>query len=216
MKKLMAFALILAMLLGNMTTVFADVQFVTEDEAFSIRGGIHWGATKEEIVNIETANENSPNDSETYYGDYDLSYKTLLAGYEAVITYWLDSNQTLDEFQYILFQSEAYSNIKTALTQKYGVPLFDKQSYIAGTGIDRVSKNLSILSPSERDYAGWIVQYNDCYLMLEMKHLYFTQAKGMSLYLVNYDILSYEEMAAHQAAYDGLIEYMNSSFENDL
>lgn len=216
MKKLMAFVFILVMLLGNMTTVFAEVQFTVENEDFSIRGGIHWGSTKEDIQNIETSNGNSSTDSEIYYGEYDLSYLTVLAGYEASITYWMDSNQTLDEFQYVLYQGEAYSNIKAALTQKYGDPLFDEQSYIAGTGIDRVSKKLAIMSPSERDYAGWIVQYNDCYLMLETKHVYFSQGGGMSLYLVNYDVLSYEEMATHQAAYDGLVEYMNSSFENDL
>lgn len=214
MKKLIVFVLAFILLASS---AIANVQFVEQNENFTIRGGIHFRSSKEAIEAIEKTNGNSINEADTYYQDgYDLSYSTLLAGYEADITYWVDEENTLDEFQYILYQNEAYENVKTALIQKYGAPLFSEQSYIAGTGIDKISKSLSILGPTDRDYAGWIVKYNDCYLMLEMKQVYFSKAKGITLYLVNYDLLSNDEMQLHQKAYDGLIDYMNSSFENDL
>ena len=219
MKKLMMCCLVILLVYTNMFNALADTQYITEDSDFSIRGGIHFGATKAEIDAIEQNNGNKHDDVDVYYGDtYDLAYLTLLAGYKSYVTYWMDEDGILNEFQYILPTKESYTTVKSALVDKYGAPMnttSTSTALIAGTGIDRASKKLENLTPSDKDYAGWVIKYNDCFLMIEAKHIYLSYA-GMSLYVVNYDVLSYDEMQLLQEAYDGLLEYMNTSFSNDL
>lgn len=217
MKRLALIALALVLVVCNVTICYANTPFVEMDEGFTIRSGICVKSTKEEVQRIETQNGNSSFEPDTYYGnDFDLSYSIVLAGYTGNVTYWFDDNNTIEEFQYLLYQQDAYDSIKIGLTQKYGAPMFTKQSYIAGTRIDSAAKEMSILSPSDRDYAGWILKYDDCYIMLEMKEISFSKAYGMSFYFVNYQILSYEDMEVYQSAVDALTEYVNDSFANDL
>ena len=217
MKRLAVIVLVLMMIVFNMISCYADTQFVEMKEDFTIRSGVCASSTKDDVKRIETENGNSAFDPNTYYGnDYGLSYSILLAGYQGNVTYWFDENNTIEEFQYLLYQQDAYDNIKAGLTQKYGTPMFNKQSYIAGTRIDTAAEKMAILKPSERDYIGWILQYNDCYVMLEMKEISLREAYGMSLYFVNYQILSYEDMEVYQLAVESIEEYVNNSFANDL
>ncbi|MBR5231118.1 MAG: hypothetical protein IKW00_02590 [Clostridia bacterium] len=218
MKK-MLFCIIAALLIiSSIATGFAEVQPFEIEENFSVRKGIQFGCSKNNVETIETNNGNEADEVDTYYGEnsYDLAYSTALIGYEANVIYWFDENGKLDEFQYMLFQNKAYNDVKASLTQKYGAPLFNEQSYIASTKIDASSKELNILKPSDRDYAGWIIKYNDCFVMLEMKHVYYTNAGGLSLYLINYDLLSYEDMNLYTEAMEALEVYLNSSYSNDL
>ena len=221
MKKIVSGLIVTVVLLLGMFNGYADIPFFVENKDFSIRGGIHYGISEGEIVAIETANGSKKYEVDTFYGEgkYDLSFATRLLGYEATVTYWIDDviePGTLDEFQYMVVEDDAYMAIKASLTNKYGNPMCTKQSIIFGTGIDKISNNLSYFDHVERDYAGWIIQYNDCYLMIEMKHIYFTFSGGVSLYNINYDIVSPEEMELMQMAYMDLENYVNESYENDL
>lgn len=219
MKKLLISCLVVLMVYTNMVSALADTQYATVDSEFTIRGGVHYGSTKEEIDAIEKNNGSSPTDTDTFYGEtYDLSYTTPLAGHPACVTYWMDSNGILDEFQYLLYTNESYMDIKSALVDKYGAPMntaSTSTALIVGTGIDRISEQLKVLSPYDKDYSGWLIKYNDCFLMIETKNIYIRKA-GNSLYVVNYDILSYDEMQSLQVHNEVYQEFKDTSINNDL
>lgn len=214
MKKLLVCWFVTLLLFMSISIASADTPYIVQDENFSIRSGIHFGATKAEIDTIEKNNGNEYYDVDVYYGEtYDLAYYTTLAGYESTITYWTDENGVLDEFQYVLYREAAYQSVKAALVNKYGAPM--QNALVAGTGIDRISQELKILEPYDKDYACWVVKYNDCFLIIETKHIYFPY-DAIHTYIINYDVVSYDEMKLLEDAYDELVEYINNSFENDL
>lgn len=207
MKKLIALCTAALLMCLTVSGAFADTRYITINENLSIRNGIHFKATKAEIDAIEKKNEkkggSDPDGARTFYGkSYDLVYVTQLAGHESYVTYWLDKNGEIDEFQYLFLSGDAYKTVKTALIDKYGNPT--NYTFITGTGIDRVANHVEILRPRDKDYASWVIKYNDCFLIIEVKQIYFAEAY-MSVYVVNYDVLSYEEMELLDGANDGLL-----------
>jgi len=202
------------------TAASAELHIPQIDDTFSVRNDISHKLSRNQVDDLEKQYGSTVDNLETYYADtdpYDLCYDTTLAGYVADISYWFNENDELEEFQYLLYQESAYTDVKNALIQKYGAPLYTSFGNIAGTRIDVPNKELSILAPIIRDYNGWILQYNDCYVFLEISNVLFSKAgSGIPLYLVNYKMLTYEEMEEYLAIQQGFMEYVNNSFHNDL
>ena len=222
MKKLIALSLSLVLLFSNVLVAFSEnafkFPFVEIDENFSIRNGIHFGISKEEVSSLEKAKESEPTDLDTYYGDnaYDLAYTTMLGAHFAYLVYWFDKDDKLDEFQYLLVgRNSSYESMKDSLIKKYGEPLFSQESdsVIVETRTDNVSKELRFMSSVDRNYAGWIFKYNDCYLFLEMKETFIEFANFLA---IDYKILSYEELLSHQEAINALGNYLNDAYANAL
>lgn len=220
MKKRIVSLAIVLLLLFLFSVTAAELHIPQIDANFTVRNGISHKLSRNQVDDLEKNYGSTEDDLETYYADtdlYDLCYDTTLAGYTADISYWFNEKDELEEFQYLLYQESAYADVKNVLIQKYGAPLYTSFGNIAGTRIDVPNKELSILAPIIRDYNGWILQYDDCYVFLEISNVLFSKAgSGIPLYLVNYKMLTYEEMEEYLAIQQGFMEYVNNSFNNDL
>ena len=206
MKKLITLLAVMVMLF--VATAQADTTIINEN--FSIRNGITFMMHKNQVMQIETQSGSDKSTSPSLLPE-ELGYGTTLLGYEARIGYWFDNNLILEEFQYELYSATAYSAVVDTLTNKYGTPTFTSSSpfdtRINSSKADWYKRMGGSLSATTRDYKGWLVQYHDCYVVIEVTSVYF-QKLG-TLYFVNYCPMSYEEVEA-------VMNNFQSAADNDL
>ena len=195
MKKKTFFIMILVLVITTIP-LLANAATLEYNENFSIRGGIGYGSSKEQVSQIEKNNgsvlKNDWDDvMEQLYGikKSDLRYNTVLAGHDVLIYHYFNSQNELEEFHYCL-TPETYKDITPSLIEKYGEAQFQ--------GDNRAPFSTKALAEYEAfkgigekvslyDYRGWLLQYNDCYVLIEA-------ANSNVISVINYHFISYEEM----------------------
>ncbi|MBP3649705.1 MAG: hypothetical protein J6K73_07990 [Clostridia bacterium] len=209
MKKIVA--LVMAFVALFVSTACADPVVINDN--FSIRNGITYKMPAEEIKKIERNNGSRTGDSSVFWGKADLDYLTELMGKETGLVYWHDENDCLKEFQYMLVMG--YNSMESTLRGKYGDPQYVNNPPAIDTRRFVVCDKLKPLDPIVKDYAGWMVKYNDCYVLIEMSNIY---AKGLggNLGFLNYCVLSYEEIEQYQKNQEMVEENVSYSIDNDL
>ena len=201
MKKLILLILIGALLL----TGTALAEFNKMDGDFTIRGGVMFGMTPDEVKGIESG---TPSESEER-DCFELGYGGLdsLAGipiYRAAsdnIEYKFSLNDRklyAIEYWYGYYDGgadEYFTELCSTITKKYGEPLH----YNDG-------KTFSVTTPTLKSWMGyvgmglyslrqlseWVVEYNNYYIMIDVFTL---RDKGTDQLIVGYKMISKEEMA---------------------
>lgn len=189
MKKLIAFISIVVMLLVSS----ACAEKCVVSEKFSIRNGISYGTTREEIKQIESDNGSRldpDNGWSDFYPGVNLSYTTSLAGHECSLLYFLDENDTLSGFRYIFNTSSAYDVVINSLREKYGFGTYNKVSPFK-TRSTTFSSSYVILNPQFNLKSWWLVEFEDCSVCIEAIYV---EVAGSTQYRVDYTIFTHEEV----------------------
>ena len=171
MRKLVTWVLALALCIIPPTLGVA----ASNESEFSIRNGIKFGFTREEVIDIEKRNGFLPNKEETnsiYYTGIEV------AGIKCVLSYYFQNNQ-LSKIGYQgikKYNDEQYIFLiwEDALTNKYGKPMWAlkrKDScpiFIAEGHIDPDGESVF---PGSRwklsDYNEWLIPVGNGYLKIE-------------------------------------------------
>ena len=106
---------------------------IAESEEFSVRGGVKFGMTPEEVIAIEESNgfycDKSDDGDILYKSDYDyqLYYQTSVGklGSLEIMRYEYDfdlKNKLLYQLEYVFRNQNAYPYLLSALSKKYGEP----------------------------------------------------------------------------------------------
>lgn len=201
MKRIVSTLLILALLLSS--TAFAE--FTKIDGDFSIRGGVMFGMSPEEVKAVEsgTPSENERN------GEFRLGYAGLdsLAGIPIyrnrsdVITYVFPlPDKKLDAVEYWFGYYDGgadkyFEELCTTITNKYGKPLhyndgktFSRLTPTLETWLSYVGMGLYKLG----QLGEWVLDYGDYYVMIDVFTL---RDNGTDQLIVGYKYISTEEMA---------------------
>ena len=135
MKKFLVFSftVILFTVFSVNTFALADTKPLRFNETLSIRGGIHFLASKETVQHVEEKNNSEVHTEWDAWGYprmfdlkiTDLRYKTNLAGHEVLLFYYFNDNEELVEYHYFLTES-SYDDITDLLIDKYGSPQFER------------------------------------------------------------------------------------------
>lgn len=189
------------------------------DKEFSIRNGIKYGISMDEIKNIEIQNGNmilnvDELGVEQFFGnDVEFVVATELAGNASSVIYWADDNHVLKEFQYWI-PYVSYSTMEKSLVEKYGQPLTKNEKIPFQTRIMTLYENSSSASPKQTGYASWIVFYNDCCVVIEI--LGFDSVYVKNHVNINYYLVSHEEADAVLSAIEKKNNEIEQSSVNDL
>ena len=145
--RLIAFVCLLAL-----SIIFTGSTAFAKDEEFSLRGGIKFGMTPEEVISIEESNGfnySKTSSDEILYNtgmDYNLNYKSDIGklGSLDIFRFEYDFdlvNKHMYQFYYVFKGQNAFAYLSDALTDKYGLPdlscnystaLFDELGVIGG------------------------------------------------------------------------------------
>lgn len=208
MKRIISISFTLILILGSAAICFAD--------SFSIRNGIAFGLTKEEVISIEKnngLNEYEKNDSKydpILYPGYDVIKYTVssIGGIKAglpngQIVYCFNSSGELDviiyEYGMILNpdHNESYTSIRDALFSKYGDPLTENENkYIFTTHTyKRFNSVHGIRGGRVFHNAQWDQKYDDNYVIIDL--IEYTRSSGADVadIQVEYSRMSHEEMS---------------------
>lgn len=215
MKKITAITLAIVIIFVCYTVNAENVY----DKEFSIRNGIKYGMSMDEIKNIEIQNGNliftaDEFGAEQVFGnDVEFVVGTELAGNVATIVYWADDNNVLKEFQYWI-PYVSYSTMENSLVEKYGQPLTKNEIIPFQTRIMTLYDNSSSASPKQTGYSSWVVIYNDCCVVIEI--LGFDSVYVGNHVNINYNLVSYEEAYAVLSAIEEKTMQIEQSSINDL
>lgn len=200
MKKIFSLILIVALLITG--TAFAE--FTKMDGDFSIRGGVKFGMTPEEVKSIETNPPASEGEEDKYFY---LGYQNIdsLAGipiYRAksdIIRYMFSKSENKLYgvrywFGYYDSTKQYFEELCSTIANKYGQPLhyndgqtFSRTTSIFSNSMGYVSAGIYRLGY----FAEWVVEYSDYYVIIDV---YTLNASSEQLN-VGYEYISKEEMA---------------------
>lgn len=198
MKKVVTFILVLVVFVFG--SAYAETTII--DEAFSIRNGISFGMSIEEIQKIEEANQNvmlSSAELDGYtkelFTRYNAGCNTRMAGEGCVLLYRIDETDGLAELKYIFSSEETHNAVKKSLTEKYGptetrkqLPPFEFSAFTANLDV------INYLNPYIKVSQLWLVQYEDCFAMIMASKM---EMEGVpTIYQVDYALYSLDEAAA--------------------
>lgn len=171
----------------------AEAPMINED--FTIRNGIHFGMTHEEVQASEKAYGTS--DEKTYEYTCDETYNptnyatqyvyvdTTILGYPGSnVSYFFDDDGNMMSFSYALGKvkgsgvssAEAYTDVNALLTEKYGTPFaidkaISEEIVTCSMSEDIFSTELSKAFGQNcyvKDIRQWVVKYNDCYVLIDL------------------------------------------------
>ena len=223
MKKTACLFLALLLLLCASTGALCESVF---QEPFSIRSGIRFGMTYDEVRAAETATVSSDTQLLTYahsptrYAAY-LYYSGLtLAGYaDTDLQYGFDEYGELKDITYLLGKlgDKAYDDLLSKLSGKYGEPQFTAPSVLETEALRMYTANDSISNNSLHRYNGWLLSYTDCYVKMELVSAK-SVISGKSFYwnVIGYRLISFEEF---QSVADQIVRFEESvsqSVDSDL
>lgn len=186
-------ALIMAVAVLFVSSAYAES--IVIEENFSIRNGITFGMKADEIHQIEIANGNkvaTGDDSFDFLFPCDAEYITRLGGESCGILYFLDENNVLSGFRYLISKKDTFNSINNSLSEKYGKARIANRPPFE-TKVFKISSDYMILNPSTTVNGWWLVQYQDCYVFIEASTLKMDRVSP--IYRVDYTILSYDEVA---------------------
>ena len=188
MKKLITACLCLIVLISFINSCLA--------EDFSIRNGIHFGMTIDEVKKCER--DNGLPDSSIYFESdnygiidkyYCIGYETEIAGiYDSRLFYYFDlDTKKLREIQYELgseYQSEKtatsnFTDISTSLNSKYGLPEYSSVLYSGSLYVIQTQNFLKAIfmskDPGDVAFHEWLIDYGNYYVLIDSTY-YVTDA----------------------------------------
>lgn len=211
MKKFMAILLTVCCIVSSSLTAIAELHIPEYDEDFTIRNGIFWGMDKTKVKEAELSQGNFKSDItndyyyialgitcakygyESMYNHYNNISKhivqTTVAGQKGLAIYTFDSEDKMNSLRYLTEYSSSTPPLTEMLTAKYGSPAFTDNNgpfetnafeYFTFAGLH--SKATSSLE----NYSGWLLEYNDAYVMVE--------AVSFAVYESGYGFTYYENI----------------------
>lgn len=215
MKKLVV--LLLIILLCTSSAV-AEINILRIDEDFQIRNGIGFNMSKDDIKVIEQQNGSV---DITNSGRFDrkeprLCYSTSLLGADAEVFFYYNENEILTDFYYSIDKS-SLSNLRSSLSERYGTPLFDNKHILDAFSSRALAKYLEFCSAMSNvklnEYIGWLIQYNDCYVYVDLMGFTYSKSPVYGLY---YKIMDYDEATYAISRLEDYYDSVNQSKNNDL
>lgn len=218
-KSFVIFVLILTLITAF--PAFANTSAIEFDQNFSIRGGIGYHTSKEQVYQIEENNGSTIykdggnlSDEETYgQKETDISYSATLLADAVSLFYFFNDDNEVEEFKYLSLSSDTYNNMLSALNEKYGMPLFKNGSEapFSTNAKTIVTSNLA----NKYDYNGWLLKYNDCYALIEAVKTY-ASTYVPPTYTFNYTFISYETMEQMNIVMNMINDSIEDSIKNDI
>ncbi len=182
-RHLIALALFFAMLLSCFGCAFAD----EDNGGFTLRNGIMFGDTIDDILAKETTLKSAYSYSDSYDDNYATFWGTI-CGYErSKCVFSFDENNMLYDMLYIFemydtqnswgikdsSESDAiYETIYNGLKRKYGEPLYSNGNnpchIIVGSAFDSFAPTIDSIDNREfENYFEWIVDANSYYVKID-------------------------------------------------
>lgn len=217
MKRIVACILACLALVNVSIVGLAKAEAIIVNENFSIRNGITLQSSANDIKNVESANHSTSGAGfSQYITGSRLAYTVTLAGHKVELFYWTDANDTVEQFQYLLDNSNTITEIRSSLINKYGQPNYNHGdlSTLSTKVFALTAGQISILNPSITAYDGWMLQYNDCWVLVELCKIKIPQIGTMGA--LNYYILSPEEAQSHFVIQGAFEDSIQQSVDNDL
>lgn len=216
MKRLVCCILVFICLLSISAYALAEITPFEINEDFYIRNGITFGMSADEIHQIEVENGNVLIEDSSWqfiYSEISAAYATNLAGYPCDILYYFNDEGNLTGFKYVLEKENEFKSIFENLKKKYGKagsandrPPFETQTL-------NISRDMAFLNPKITTYNFWLVQYQDCFVYIEITTLKMDEGTH---YRIDYSVFSYEEAAVALGIKEFLDQQAEQSVENDL
>ena len=221
MKKLCS--LILAAILLMSTAVAPALA-----DDFTLRNGIHFGWTLEQIEAVETLTKND--DLITTDDGSHIEYKGKIAGYDdSVCMFFFDVDGKLTDMRYDFDAtsrddaSSMYSTLSKSLTRQYGKPLGNTGgtlNIITGEAFDHFGLMVYLYTyllnggGDYYDYDEWIIDVNDYQVKIDLISYYVRNSSYEYTYKV---VLSYKRFTDEDRL-NALIENMaeQEAIDNDL
>ena len=205
MKRILSTLLLLSLLI-SMSVASAD--FAKMEGDFSIRGGIQFGMTPEEVKSIEkgSASEKEKKDYfEIGYGGFDsLAGIPIYRAKSDIITYQFDmiSKKLVAVnywFGYYDGSADAYFNeLCTTIAAKYGAPYNDNNGKVFNVITPALESWINLInmgfSYKVSNLSDWILEYDDYYVLINVFTLRDADNNSDQL-LVGYKFITRDEMA---------------------
>lgn len=216
MKRIVATVIALVMFLTSAACAESiGINPIVIHEDFSIRNGVGYGSTLDEVMIIEEKNVSRRDDDEDldliFTPGYSIAYDTVLANGEAHVAYFFDDNGAVQEIQYWLpYRVE----LRDALIEKYGDCNYHKNLSALSTNLASFNKDfIKYIDGGARQYSGWMVKYNDCWVLIEF--MYYISF-GEQYSRINYRIITDDEMQTYVEIENMKTVLYNNSITNDL
>lgn len=166
MKKVITVLLVLSIIICGIGSAMA--------EDFSVRNGVKFGMTEEEVLKIEIEN------GTTHYESKDLGtkfhyldcFQLSIAGFDKSGIWYIFNKKTnkLDDIEYFFLNTSVFSELADMLREKYGEPL--NSSFTNGKVWESPSYRMScaVKYPQKLQYYEWIVPFDDCYTLIDVMY----------------------------------------------
>ncbi|MBQ4639942.1 MAG: hypothetical protein IJB69_05460 [Clostridia bacterium] len=213
--KLCSWVLIIALLMPSLSVI--------AEESFSIRNGITFGMSKNDVEIAEQQTEiaewpdlflDTLNHTAfemafgriplNTYSFPDLKYKDNIAGQDCIVFYRFDENDTLITMEYLSVNSTLSTNIVDALQTKYGTPHYNtsKIPFKTTSSMYLNAHKLQYTNTKQQSYVAWILPYSDTYVAIE----------AMVFSVTN--VVYYEHITYTAISFDDYITVMNEMQKN--
>lgn len=218
MKKIIICLLACLVFVNSAFVCMANAETLTINENFAIRNGITFRASASDIENVESANKSSSGAAfSEWITDSRLSYRVTLAGHEAELFYWTDEENIIKEFQYLFVFDDAITAIRSLLNEKYGQPNYNYGDWATlftkVFAITTVSE-VKLLDPTVAAYDGWMLQYNDCWVLVEFCKIYIPEVGSIGT--LNYYIMSTEDAQNNLMIQENIEDSIQQAIDSDL
>lgn len=179
MKKFIS--ILLAMIIA-MASVSAFAEATAMEGEFSIRNGIKFGMTIDEVEKIETGiNSLSPGNREyaenkdtmSYYVDSIAGINLVRAASDTIEYSFCKETGELEAVSYWFGYDIAreYDSLKSAYQSKYGMPIHENDGHLFDITPPVLESSMTGFYSQVYDltaYCEWLVKYEDCYVVLDI------------------------------------------------
>lgn len=220
--------------------LLVSCQIAHADDTFSIRNGIQFGMSMEEVCNAERAYGTSidgaisgPEESDYNPTEYmqlvKYTYVTLMDYPQSVLSYYFDSNGELMSIGYVFgigsknppSYSAVFSEMKELLINKYGTPYNENEFLSGDLATSMLSDDIYTCSLLQSvgmganfyDLNQWIVEYSDYYVLIDLYNLKLFSSTHTYL---GYRILSPEEFSTALQVIDTENESQEARRQQDI
>lgn len=218
MKKL---CIILMIMLLCATNALADeISIFRIEEDFQIRNGIGLNMSRDDVKIVEEQNGSTDITSSGRFAGTDrerfLQYTTSLLGADAELRYNFSEDGILTDFYYT-YNKAKKADISASLSERYGKPLFKNKDILDVFDSSAIEMFLTYQSSFSnvalREYIGWLIQYDDCYVYVDL--IDFTD-KNSQVNGVFYKILDYDKAEYGISRLEDYYDSVKKSKTNDL
>lgn len=230
MKRLIA---LVCLLLTLTVSASAEWELPVVDEDFSIRNGISFGMTKDEVLAVEKANGHVPDSNE----ENNITFREMpFLGGNAWLKHCFTKGDKLSSFAYTrMGDSHKFADIYEALNEKYSKPMLTTELPIFSTAIwldvpfnmfNHSSKwSANTLSGGAAgstsdgtiwisNYAVWLVKHKDCAIVIELAEA--TTSRRDKYLSLGYASITYEQMEMWLNLREAENQATKNSYANDI